>query len=61
MRFPECKNALKCSARTPLGELTAPLRSPSWIKGSLLLSEREGKEGEWGGVPSNKNLPLRHW
>jgi len=29
-----------------LGELTAPPRHPSWIKGGLLLTE--GKGEEWG-------------
>jgi len=44
------------SLQTPLGELTALLRPPSWILGTLLLREgdirregkgdREGKAGE---------------
>ena len=33
----------KAKMQTPLGGLTALPRPPSWIKGSLLLREGEGK------------------
>jgi len=36
--------------KTPLGELTALPRTPSWNKGNLLLREREGKRRRGRGV-----------
>jgi len=42
---------LKCTKfdfQTPLGELTALPRPPSWIEGGLLLREGGGREGEGG-------------
>jgi len=34
------------SAQTPLRELTALLRLPSWIEGALLLRGARGREGK---------------
>ena len=35
--------------QTPLGELTALPRPPSWLQGALLLGEGKGGEGRGGG------------
>ena len=41
--------AAGASPQTPLGELTAHPRPPSWIQGILLLRGGEGKGGEGTG------------
>ena len=69
MQFPGCENALKYvygrgSALDSARELAATPQLPSWIKGGLLLKERDEKRGERrrrkGGVHPNKNLPPHH-
>jgi len=40
--------------QTPLGELTALLQTPSWIKGGLLLREERGREGKGGRARDGK-------
>jgi len=42
--------------QTPLGELTALPRHPSWVKGGLLLKGRRGGEGKFNELVSGPRI-----